>query len=51
MFARRLRCVRFKSVCVCVYVCHHAGIVKAAPFLEMSEKDFDDVIAVNLKGV
>uniref|UniRef100_A0A7S0RWB7 Ketoreductase domain-containing protein n=1 Tax=Chlamydomonas leiostraca TaxID=1034604 RepID=A0A7S0RWB7_9CHLO len=29
----------------------NAGIVRAAPFLEMSEKDFDDVLAVNLKGV
>lgn len=28
-----------------------AGIVKAAPFLEMSEADFDSVISVNLKGV
>jgi NADP-dependent 3-hydroxy acid dehydrogenase YdfG len=28
-----------------------AGIVKAVPFLEMSEDDFDAVIAVNLKGV
>jgi NAD(P)-dependent dehydrogenase (short-subunit alcohol dehydrogenase family) len=28
-----------------------AGIVKAAPFLEMSEEDFDAVLAVNLKGV
>jgi NAD(P)-dependent dehydrogenase (short-subunit alcohol dehydrogenase family) len=27
------------------------GIVRAAPFLEMSEEDFDRVIAVNLKGV
>ena len=26
-----------------------AGIVKAAAFLEMTEQDFDDVIAVNLK--
>eukprot|EP00798_Chlamydomonas_sp_ICE-L_P028978 gene28978-32166_t len=25
-------------------------IVKAAPFLEMTEEDFDDVLAVNLKG-
>ncbi|PNH07927.1 Glucose 1-dehydrogenase [Tetrabaena socialis] len=29
----------------------NAGIVKAAPFLDMSEEDFDDVVAVNLKGV
>ncbi|GFR49597.1 hypothetical protein Agub_g11666, partial [Astrephomene gubernaculifera] len=29
----------------------NAGIVKAAPFLEMIEQDFDDVLAVNLKGV
>lgn len=29
----------------------NAGIVRAAPFLEMSEDDFDAVIAVNLKGV
>ncbi|KAG2450330.1 hypothetical protein HYH02_004835 [Chlamydomonas schloesseri] len=29
----------------------NAGIVKAAPFLDMSEQDFDDVVAVNLKGV
>ncbi|KAG2484936.1 hypothetical protein HYH03_016322 [Edaphochlamys debaryana] len=29
----------------------NAGIVKAAPFLEMSEQDFDDVVGVNLKGV
>eukprot|EP00882_Tetradesmus_deserticola_P001996 GHRQ01002141.1.p1 GENE.GHRQ01002141.1~~GHRQ01002141.1.p1 ORF type:complete len:264 (+),score=115.03 GHRQ01002141.1:151-942(+) len=29
----------------------NAGIVKAAPFLEMSEEDFDAVLAVNLKGV
>jgi NAD(P)-dependent dehydrogenase (short-subunit alcohol dehydrogenase family) len=28
-----------------------AGIVKAAPFLEMTEEDFDAVVAVNLKGV
>jgi len=27
------------------------GIVKAAPFLEMTEADFDAVISVNLKGV
>jgi hypothetical protein len=27
------------------------GIVRAAPFLEMSEADFDAVLAVNLKGV
>lgn len=26
-----------------------AGIVKSAPFLEMSEADFDAVISVNLK--
>lgn len=26
-----------------------AGIVKAAGFLEMTEQDFDDVVAVNLK--
>lgn len=29
----------------------NAGIVKASPFLEMSEQDFDAVLAVNLKGV
>ncbi|KXZ43171.1 hypothetical protein GPECTOR_99g806 [Gonium pectorale] len=29
----------------------NAGIVKAAPFLEMTEQDFDDVVGVNLKGV
>lgn len=29
----------------------NAGIVKAAPFLEMTEADFDAVISVNLKGV
>ncbi|GAX75487.1 hypothetical protein CEUSTIGMA_g2930.t1 [Chlamydomonas eustigma] len=29
----------------------NAGIVKAVPFLDMSEQDFDDVIRVNLKGV
>ena len=29
----------------------NAGIVKAAPFLEMTEDDFDAVIRVNLKGV
>ena len=29
----------------------NAGIVRAAPFLEMTEQDFDDVIRVNLKGV
>lgn len=29
----------------------NAGIVKAVDFLEMSEQDFDDVVAVNLKGV
>uniref|UniRef100_A0A7R9W0K8 Ketoreductase domain-containing protein n=1 Tax=Chlamydomonas euryale TaxID=1486919 RepID=A0A7R9W0K8_9CHLO len=28
----------------------NAGIVKAAPFLEMAEQDFDDVIGINLKG-
>ncbi|KAF8058832.1 fabG2 [Scenedesmus sp. PABB004] len=28
----------------------NAGIVRAAPFLEMSEADFDAVLAVNLKG-
>ncbi len=28
-----------------------AGIVRSAPFLEMSEEDFDAVLAVNLKGV
>lgn len=32
-------------------MCVHTGIVRAAPFLEMTEKDFDDVLAVNLKGV
>lgn len=32
-------------------MCVHVGIVRAAPFLEMTEKDFDDVLAVNLKGV
>ena len=32
-------------------VISNAGIVRAAPFLEMTEKDFDDVINVNLKGV
>jgi NAD(P)-dependent dehydrogenase (short-subunit alcohol dehydrogenase family) len=26
-----------------------SGIVKAVNFLDMSEEDFDDVIAVNLK--
>ncbi len=30
---------------------HVPGIVKAAPFLDMSEEDFDLVISVNLKGV
>lgn len=34
-------------LCVCVHT--HTGIVKAAPFLEMSEADFDAVINVNLK--
>lgn len=29
----------------------NAGIVRSAPFLEMSEADFDAVVAVNLKGV
>ncbi|KAL6747647.1 hypothetical protein V8C86DRAFT_2903024 [Haematococcus lacustris] len=29
----------------------NAGIVKAAPFLDMSEEAFDEVVAVNLKGV
>mmetsp|Transcript_25380 Transcript_25380/g.55144 ORF Transcript_25380/g.55144 Transcript_25380/m.55144 type:complete len:269 (-) Transcript_25380:368-1174(-) len=29
----------------------NAGIVRASSFLDMSEQDFDDVIAVNLKGV
>eukprot|EP00877_Chromochloris_zofingiensis_P005984 jgi/Chrzof1/1639/Cz10g15110.t1 len=29
----------------------NAGIVKAAPFLDMTEQDFDAVINVNLKGV
>uniref|UniRef100_A0A061R3V6 Glucose 1-dehydrogenase n=1 Tax=Tetraselmis sp. GSL018 TaxID=582737 RepID=A0A061R3V6_9CHLO len=29
----------------------NAGIVKVAPFLEMSEEDWDSVIDVNLKGV
>ncbi|GLI65626.1 hypothetical protein VaNZ11_009196 [Volvox africanus] len=29
----------------------NAGIVKAAPFLDMTEQDFDDVVGVNLKGV
>ena len=29
---------------------NNAGIFKAAPFLEVSEEDFDAVIAVNLKG-
>ncbi|TAH10391.1 MAG: SDR family oxidoreductase [Curvibacter sp.] len=29
---------------------NNAGIFKAAPFLEVSEADFDAVIAVNLKG-
>jgi NAD(P)-dependent dehydrogenase (short-subunit alcohol dehydrogenase family) len=28
-----------------------AGIVRTADFLEMSDADWDDVIAVNLKGV
>jgi len=28
----------------------NAGIFKAAPFLEVSEQDFDDVLRVNLKG-
>jgi NAD(P)-dependent dehydrogenase (short-subunit alcohol dehydrogenase family) len=27
----------------------NAGIVKTAPFLEMREQDWDDVISVNLK--
>jgi NAD(P)-dependent dehydrogenase (short-subunit alcohol dehydrogenase family) len=27
----------------------NAGIVKTSPFLEMSEADFDAVLAVNLK--
>lgn len=29
----------------------NAGIVKSAPFLEMSEADFEAVLSVNLKGV
>ncbi len=29
----------------------NAGIVHAAPFLELEERDFDRVLAVNLKGV
>ena len=28
----------------------NAGIVRAAEFLDMSERDFDDVLRVNLKG-
>jgi NAD(P)-dependent dehydrogenase (short-subunit alcohol dehydrogenase family) len=35
--------------CIDVLV-NNAGIFKAAPFLEVSEADFDAVIAVNLKG-
>ena len=35
--------------CIDVLV-NNAGIFKAAPFLEVSEEDFDAVIAVNLKG-
>ncbi|KAJ9534746.1 hypothetical protein QJQ45_013125 [Haematococcus lacustris] len=34
----------------CAVLCC-AGIVKAAPFLDMSEEAFDEVVAVNLKGV
>jgi len=30
---------------------NNAGIVQAAPFLELTEKDWDDMLAVNLKGV
>ncbi len=29
---------------------NNAGIFKAAPFLEVTEEDFDDVIRINLKG-
>lgn len=29
----------------------HAGIVRTADFLDMSDSDFDDVIDTNLKGV
>ncbi|GBG00601.1 dehydrogenase [Raphidocelis subcapitata] len=39
---------RFGGLDICVA---NAGIVRAAPFLEMSEADFDAVIEVNLKGV
>jgi NAD(P)-dependent dehydrogenase (short-subunit alcohol dehydrogenase family) len=35
--------------CIDVLV-NNAGIFKAAPFLEVSEADFDAVLAVNLKG-
>lgn len=31
--------------------CRCAGIVRGADFLDMTETDFDEVIAVNLKGV
>ena len=30
---------------------NNAGIVQAAPFLELSEQDWDAILAVNLKGV
>ena len=29
----------------------HAGIVRTADFLEMSDTDFDEVLDINLKGV
>ena len=29
----------------------HAGIVRTADFLEMSDMDFDEVLDINLKGV
>jgi NAD(P)-dependent dehydrogenase (short-subunit alcohol dehydrogenase family) len=32
-------------------ICFRAGIVRGADFLDMTETDFDEVIAVNLKGV
>ena len=43
------KCIdRFGALHVCVA---NAGIVKSADFLELTEQDFDSVIAVNLKGV
>lgn len=43
------KCLGRRALLIPVNPLVDAGIVKAASFLDMTEEDFDEVVAVNLK--